>query len=92
MPLNRTGTYRNSIELDSTGLLQNVLKSLEEAGIAFEGRLNISDRAHLVFDFHQQVDGVQEGQLGRNKIGTTKKVRFRDGDDDVRVHVISILT
>lgn len=49
-------------------------KSLEEAGIAFEGRLKISDRAHIVFDFHQQVDGVQEGHLGRNKIGTTKKV------------------
>lgn len=51
------------------------LQSLEEAGIEFKGRLKISDRAHLVFDFHQQVDGVQEGNLGRNKIGTTKKVR-----------------
>lgn len=49
-------------------------QSLEEAGIVFEGRLKISDRAHIVFDFHQQVDGVQEGNLGRNKIGTTKKV------------------
>lgn len=49
-------------------------QSLEEAGIDFEGRLKISDRAHIVFDFHQQVDGVQEGNLGRNKIGTTKKV------------------
>lgn len=53
----------------------NTQKSLEEAGISFEGRLKISDRAHIVFDFHQQVDGVQEGNLGRNKIGTTKKVR-----------------
>eukprot|EP00903_Cladosiphon_okamuranus_P020222 g18562.t1 len=35
--------------------------------------MKISDRAHIVFDFHQQVDGVQEGNLGRNKIGTTKK-------------------
>lgn len=50
------------------------VKALEEAGIVFEGRLKISDRAHIVFDFHQQVDGVQEGNLGRNKIGTTKKV------------------
>ena len=51
-----------------------VMQSLEEAGIGFEGRLKISDRAHIVFDFHQQVDGVNEGNLGRNKIGTTKKV------------------
>ncbi|CAM9903098.1 unnamed protein product, partial [Choristocarpus tenellus] len=48
-------------------------QSLEEAGIDFKGRLKISDRAHIVFDFHQQVDGLQEGNLGRNKLGTTKK-------------------
>uniref|UniRef100_A0A3B3CGV0 Adenylosuccinate synthetase n=1 Tax=Oryzias melastigma TaxID=30732 RepID=A0A3B3CGV0_ORYME len=39
-------------------------------------RLIVSDRAHLVFDFHQVVDGLQEterqAQEGKN-IGTTKK-------------------
>ncbi|XP_025103409.1 adenylosuccinate synthetase isozyme 2-like [Pomacea canaliculata] len=39
-------------------------------------RLVISDRCHLVFDLHQQVDGLQESgrgkQVGR-MIGTTKK-------------------
>ena len=49
-------------------------QSLEEGGIGLEGRLKISDRAHMVFDFHQEVDGLHEGRLGRNKIGTTKKV------------------
>ena len=49
------------------------LKSLELAGVNHENRVKISDRAHLVFDFHQEVDGVQETKLGRNKIGTTKK-------------------
>ncbi|CAN0397191.1 unnamed protein product, partial [Discosporangium mesarthrocarpum] len=49
------------------------LQSLQEAGVNFDGRLKISDRAHIVFDFHQLIDGVQEGNLGRNKIGTTKK-------------------
>ena len=48
------------------------LKSLEIAGVKHEGRIKLSDRAHLVFDFHQEVDGVQENKLGRNKIGTTK--------------------
>ena len=33
----------------------------------------MSDRAHLVFDFHQAVDGTQETSLGRHKLGTTKK-------------------
>ncbi|GMI10134.1 hypothetical protein TrRE_jg1042 [Triparma retinervis] len=49
------------------------LKSLELAGVKWEGRIKLSDRAHLVFDFHQEVDGKQESKLGRNKIGTTKK-------------------
>jgi hypothetical protein len=34
-----------------------------------QNRFFISDRAHLVFDFHQDVDGLQEDNLGRNKIG-----------------------
>ncbi|GKY91088.1 hypothetical protein MPSEU_000081600 [Mayamaea pseudoterrestris] len=42
-------------------------------GVSSEGRIFLSDRAHLVFDFHQQVDGLQESGLGRHKIGTTKK-------------------
>uniref|UniRef100_A0A2C9JK06 Adenylosuccinate synthetase n=1 Tax=Biomphalaria glabrata TaxID=6526 RepID=A0A2C9JK06_BIOGL len=38
-----------------------------------EERLIISDRAHLVFDFHQQVDGLMESGRGQKSIGTTKK-------------------
>ncbi|XP_048523399.1 adenylosuccinate synthetase isoform X2 [Dendroctonus ponderosae] len=41
----------------------------------WEQRLIISDRAHLVFDFHQAVDGLQEqekNQKGQG-LGTTKK-------------------
>ncbi|KAJ3077158.1 phosphoribosylaminoimidazole carboxylase ade2 [Podochytrium sp. JEL0797] len=36
-------------------------------------RLKLSDRAHLVFDFHQVCDGLNEGELGRGSLGTTKK-------------------
>ena len=38
-------------------------------------RLKISDRAHIVFDSHQQVDGLQEGLRNDSKVmlGTTKK-------------------
>ncbi|TFJ80152.1 hypothetical protein NSK_008709 [Nannochloropsis salina CCMP1776] len=49
------------------------LQELEAQAIDFRGRLLISDRAHIVFDFHQMVDGYNEDSLGRNKIGTTKK-------------------
>eukprot|EP00535_Pseudo-nitzschia_heimii_P000123 CAMPEP_0197183122 /NCGR_PEP_ID=MMETSP1423-20130617/7481_1 /TAXON_ID=476441 /ORGANISM="Pseudo-nitzschia heimii, Strain UNC1101" /LENGTH=606 /DNA_ID=CAMNT_0042633669 /DNA_START=185 /DNA_END=2005 /DNA_ORIENTATION=- len=49
------------------------LDGLSAAGVQHDGRVFISDRAHLVFDFHQTVDGSLEARLGRNKIGTTKK-------------------
>lgn len=49
------------------------LDGLEASGIDYKGRVFLSDRAHLVFDFHQEVDGALEMRLGRNKIGTTKK-------------------
>ncbi len=49
------------------------LAVLKEKGVAFEGRLNISDRAHLLFDYHQIVDGLREDELAGEKIGTTKK-------------------
>eukprot|EP00049_Salpingoeca_infusionum_P018788 m.358766 g.358766 ORF g.358766 m.358766 type:complete len:425 (-) comp18276_c0_seq1:429-1703(-) len=39
----------------------------------WESRLKISDRAHIVFDFHQTVDGMKELERGNDKIGTTKK-------------------
>eukprot|EP00980_Cylindrotheca_fusiformis_P005621 scaffold1184_cov132-Cylindrotheca_fusiformis.AAC.42 len=49
------------------------LDALESQGVDCKDRVFLSDRAHLVFDFHQAVDGVLELSLGRNKIGTTKK-------------------
>jgi adenylosuccinate synthase len=36
-------------------------------------RLFISDRAHVVLDLHQKVDGLEEAELGEGKIGTTGK-------------------
>lgn len=46
---------------------------LEAKGLNCEGRLLLSDRAHLVFDLHQRVDGLKEVELGRGSIGTTGK-------------------
>jgi adenylosuccinate synthase len=33
----------------------------------------VSDRAHLLFDLHQVVDGLREAELGNSFIGTTKR-------------------
>jgi len=51
--------------------LAKELKMLDEKGINYKGRLFISDRAHLVFDLHQRIDGLREQELGSGKIGTT---------------------
>lgn len=51
------------------------LENLEKKGLDGRDRLFISSRAHLVFDFHQRVDKLREGELSGNKksIGTTGK-------------------
>ncbi|CAG8530349.1 2833_t:CDS:10 [Ambispora gerdemannii] len=49
------------------------IEDLESRGLQTDGRILVSDRAHLVFDFHQIVDGLKEVELGNSSIGTTKK-------------------
>ncbi|ORY83051.1 adenylosuccinate synthetase [Protomyces lactucae-debilis] len=49
------------------------LEAVVEKGLNADGRLFISDRAHLVFDYHQIVDGLKEGELGSKSLGTTRK-------------------
>ncbi|KAJ9666085.1 Adenylosuccinate synthase [Coniosporium apollinis] len=49
------------------------LEALKEKGLDTTGRIYISDRAHVVFDLHQLVDGLEEVELGQGFIGTTKK-------------------
>lgn len=54
----------------------NEIKKNEEKGLSgWNERLKISDRAHLVFDFHQAADGMQETERAESKgnLGTTKK-------------------
>lgn len=40
------------------------------SGLDCTGRLLLSDRAHLVFDFHQIVDGLKEVELGGSRYST----------------------
>ncbi|KAG9246298.1 Adenylosuccinate synthetase [Calycina marina] len=50
------------------------LKDLEAKGLDnVRDRIFISDRAHVVFDLHQLVDGLEEVELGAGAIGTTRK-------------------
>jgi len=51
------------------------LDSLKKAGVSYDGRIKISDRTHIVFDFHQWIDGASENELAETgtSIGTTRK-------------------
>lgn len=57
----------------SSPLLTFVISRIIYPGLNCDGRLLLSDRAHLVFDFHQIVDGLKEAELGGSSLGTTKK-------------------
>ncbi|KAJ1974243.1 Adenylosuccinate synthase [Dimargaris verticillata] len=62
----------NGLVIHLPSLFDEIAK-IEEKGLDCQGRIFVSDRAHLVFDFHQIVDGIKEVELGRGSIGTTKK-------------------
>jgi adenylosuccinate synthase len=63
----------NGLVVDPIGLAGE-LQELEERGISIAGRLFISDRAHLVFQYHKELDGAKEAKLETGKkIGTTKR-------------------
>ncbi|XP_010908274.1 adenylosuccinate synthetase, chloroplastic [Elaeis guineensis] len=49
------------------------IDGLESNGVSCKGRILVSDRAHLLFDFHQSVDGFREAELANLFIGTTKR-------------------
>ena len=52
----------------------NEIDTLEKAGVKIDSsRLVISDRAHMLFDLHKEIDGLREAELSGNKIGTTKR-------------------
>ncbi|XP_026462113.1 adenylosuccinate synthetase-like isoform X2 [Ctenocephalides felis] len=63
----------NGVVIHLPGLFEELEKNEKKGLSGWESRLVISDRAHLVFDMHQQVDGMQESEKGGLTIGTTKK-------------------
>ncbi|MFP4522134.1 MAG: adenylosuccinate synthase [Fibrobacterota bacterium] len=60
----------NGVVLDPLQLLKEI-DELREKGISAEGRLFISDRAHVVMPYHKKLDKVREKKRGKKAIGTT---------------------
>ncbi len=53
--------------------LVSELENLKRSGIEVRSRLFLSNRAHLIFPFHREMDKASEAALGANKIGTTSR-------------------
>ena len=49
------------------------IEVLEKAGINTKGRILLSDRAHLILDYHKHLDAARENRRAGSKIGTTKR-------------------
>ncbi len=60
------------VVIDPTALVAEIT-TLAKAGVSVEGRLHVSNRAHLIFPYHRELDMAAESARGANKIGTTSR-------------------
>jgi adenylosuccinate synthase len=62
----------SGLVVDPAALVHEV-DQLEQAGVEVGGRLFVSNRAHLIFPFHRQMEKAAEAARGAAKIGTTSR-------------------
>ena len=60
------------VVVDPAALVHEI-ETLAKAGVDVTGRLHISNRAHLIFPYHRELDLAAETARGANKIGTTSR-------------------
>ena len=60
----------NGTVLDPAVLLEEI-EAVRAAGARLEGRLFISDAAHIIMPYHKLFDKAQEKFRGKNRLGTT---------------------
>ena len=68
---NTINVIGNGIVFDPQGFLEEI-EMLKKDNID-TSNIKISDRAHIVFPYHKELDALAEEARGDNKIGTTKK-------------------
>jgi adenylosuccinate synthase len=62
----------NGVVIDPAALVHEI-ETLANVGIDVAGRLHISNRAHLIFPYHRELEKAAENARGANKIGTTSR-------------------
>jgi adenylosuccinate synthase len=66
------GVIGNGVVLDPMAFLKEV-GSLRAAGVAIDGNLFISNRAHVILPYHRMIELAAENAPGRVRIGTTSR-------------------
>lgn len=82
----------SGVVVDPAALIKE-LESLEKQGIS-TANLRISQRAHVIFPYHQKLDQLEEESKGNNKIGTTCRgigPAYTDKSARVGIRMIDLL-
>ena len=70
--LGKRAVIGSGVVVDPAALVAE-MDSLAKAGIDATGRLFLSNRAHLIFPYHRQMEKAAEAKRGAAKIGTTSR-------------------
>jgi len=66
----KIGVIGNGVVVNPKAFFEEI-KLLSERGVSVEGRLFVSESAHLIMPYHQAIDKESEKMKGAQKIGTT---------------------
>ena len=62
----------NGVVIDPQALFKEI-DELAQLGVAVDGRLLISEKAHVILPYHRELDVLSEARRGERKIGTTSR-------------------
>jgi adenylosuccinate synthase len=62
----------NGVVIDPQALFKEI-DELAHAGVVVDGRLLISEKAHVILPYHREFDVLSEARRGERKIGTTSR-------------------
>ena len=68
----KIGVIGPGVVVDPVALVAE-LDSLEKGGVQVAGRLFVSNRSHLIFPYHRQIEQATEAARGDARIGTTSR-------------------
>src|ERR1044072_8270747 len=72
LPAGVTCIIGNGVVIDPEALFKEV-DELARVGVKVDGRLLVSEKAHVILPYHRELDVLSEARRGERKIGTTSR-------------------